>query len=260
MLERRRAAVTLAVVAAHVTLIVVMWRSTGHVAEVVQITFFTLPITLADRPRELAHEEKQPISRTAEHVPRDASAARAPATASPHVEARFGESSRTEPLDNKVEARAGMPAALVDWRAEVTASAEALAQRDSIESQRRSLAGPKQGPSSVSRPTPACPYEECEPDWKPDVGMFESQHSRRGRIQKIPDTMQNPPGSPQNTPEGEVIRWINSWCYFTLVTANPLHRRLIRCAVPIGKEVPRGDLFKNMGENPSLESRATDVP
>ena len=248
MLERQRVAVTLAVVAAHVVLIFVMWRSAGHLAEVVHITFFTLPITPADRLREPAREQKQPISRTAEHVSRHASAARASAH---HPTSSFGESSRTEPLGHEVEARVSKPAAPVDWHAEVTASAEALAQRESIEDNRRSLAGPKQSLSNASRPAPACPYEECEADWKPNVGIFDLHHSKAGRIEKIPDSMQTPPGSPQNTPEGEVIRWINNWCYVTLVTANPLHRRQIRCAVPLGKEVPRGDLFKNMGENPS---------
>ena len=56
-LDLRRVAVALAVVAAHVALVVVMLRSAGHSADVVDITLFALPITPEDRARE-------PVQRT----------------------------------------------------------------------------------------------------------------------------------------------------------------------------------------------------
>jgi hypothetical protein len=260
----QRAAVTLAVMAAHVALIIVMWRSAGHSAEVVDVTFLALPIEPEDRPREPVHVQKPPISRAAEIVPRHASAARASATTQPYVEPSLGESSRseTEALGNKVAARTGSasePAAPVDWHAEARASANALEQRDSIESDRRSLAGPKQHPSSAP-PTPACPFEKCETNWGSDWGIFESQHSKGGRIEKIPDDMQKTLQGRQKTSDGEVVLWFNNWCYEILVTADRSRQGMIKCSVPLGKRTARGDLFDHMNESPPPKPRAIDVP
>jgi hypothetical protein len=263
--ELQRVAVTLAVMAAHVALIIVMWRSAGHSAEVVDMTSFALPIEPEDRPGEPVHVQKPPIWRAAESLPRHASAARASATAQPHVEPSLGESSRgeTEALGNKVVARTGFasePAAPGDWYAEARASADALEQRDSIESNRRPLAGPKQHPSSAPPQTPACPFEKCEPNWGSDLGIFESQHSKGGRIEKIPDDMQKTLHGRQKTTDGEVVLWFNNWCYEILVTADRSRQGMIKCGVPLGKRTARGDLFDHMNESPPPEQRATDVP
>jgi hypothetical protein len=264
-LELRRAAVTLAVVAAHAAVIFVMWRGAGNSAEVLNTTLIVLPITSEDRPREPARVSERLISRAAEVRPRDASAARASATAPPHVEGSLAEHARsgTEVARNKIATGAGSPsepAAPVDWYAEARASADALEQGESIERERRSLAGPKQHPSSARHLTPACPFEKCEPNWGADFDIFESQHTKRGRIEKIPDDIQRTPDGTQKTPEGEVILWINNWCYETLVTGNKLHRGAPKCFVPLGKRAALGDLFKHMNESPAPEERATDIP
>jgi hypothetical protein len=88
--DLRRAAVTLAVVAAHVAVIMMMLRSAGHSADVMGITFFALPINPEDRPREPVHVQMPPISRASETAPRRAAAARQPATEQ-HVEPPLGE-------------------------------------------------------------------------------------------------------------------------------------------------------------------------
>jgi hypothetical protein len=79
-LDLRRSAVTVAVVAAHVALIIVMLRSAGHSADVVGITLFALPINPEDRSREPVHAQKPPISRASETAPRRAAVARESAT------------------------------------------------------------------------------------------------------------------------------------------------------------------------------------
>ena len=259
--ELGRAVTALAVIAAHVALFFVMSRSTGHLAEVVDTIFVTLPITPEDRPQEPALVQKPPSAPAAEHVPRHAFAAREVATVPPRVE----DSSRTEAAitGEKVATPASPalePAPPVDWHAAATASADALARRDSIESNRRSLAGPKQDPSSISHQTSECPLERCEPDWDTNLGIFESQHSKAGRIERVPDNLQNVPGLVQNVPQGEVIRWINKWCYLTLVTADPYHKNMLRCAYPVGKTKAHSDRFNNIRGNPPPESRDTDAP
>src|ERR1700730_13600740 len=109
----------LAVVAAHVGLVMVMLRSAGHPVDVVDITLFALPITPEDRPREPVHVQKPPISRASETAPRRAAVARESATEQ-HVEPSLGESSRSESntLDDMVAAHAGAasePAPPIDW-------------------------------------------------------------------------------------------------------------------------------------------------
>ena len=116
--ELGRAVTALAVIAAHVALFFVMSRSTGHLAEVVDTIFVTLPITPEDRPQEPALVQKPPSAPAAEHVPRHAFAAREVATVPPRVE----DSSRTEAAitDEKVATPASPalePAPPVDWHA-----------------------------------------------------------------------------------------------------------------------------------------------
>jgi hypothetical protein len=249
-LALRRTAVALAVVAAHVALIFVM-RGARHSAEVLDITLFALPITPEDRPREQARVPEPPISRATEVRPQNVSAARASSSARPHVEPSLGEPSRseTEVPESEVAAGAGFPsepAAPVHWYAEARTSADALEQRERIERERRSLAGPKQSPLSPRHVKPACPFEKCEPNWGADSSIFESQSTKKGRIEK--------------TPDGEVIRWTSNRCYQILVTPNIMHRGMWKCFVPLGKSGARGDLFKHMKEVPPPEERATDVP
>ena len=118
-LDLRRAAVMLAVVAAHVALVIVMLRSAGRSTDVVDITLFALPITPEDRPREPVHVQKPPISRASETAPRRAAVARESATEQ-HVEPSLGESSRSEnnTLGDTAAAHAGAanePAPPIDW-------------------------------------------------------------------------------------------------------------------------------------------------
>jgi hypothetical protein len=263
-LDLRRAAVALAVVAAHVALIIVMLRSAGHSADVVDITFFALPINSEDRPREPVHVQKPPISRASEIAPRRVAVARKSATEQ-HVEPSLGESSRSEnnTLGDTAGEHAGAasePAPPIDWHAEIETSARALEQRDSIESGRRSLAGPKQQALSASPKTPACPFERCEPGWGVNLGIFESQHSKAGRIEKIPSDMPMTSDGSLNITGDEMILWINNWCYSVLVSADRLRRGEIKCVAPLGKAPARGDLFDHMNEGQPPKSHDTDAP
>jgi hypothetical protein len=265
VLELRRAAIMLAVVAAHVAVIVVMWRGARSSAEPFDITLFALPITPEDRPREPALLQELPVSRGAETMPRQAPAARASASVPAHAEPSLGELSRseTEVLGNKVAVSAGSaiePAAPVDWYAEARTSVDALERRDRIERERRSLDGPKQRSPSPRFATPACPFEKCEANWGSDSSTFESQHSKGGRIEKIPDDIQKTLQGQQKTTDGEVVRWFNNWCYQILVSADRSRRGMIWCGVPLGKTATRGDLFDHMSESPPPEQRATDDP
>lgn len=252
-LDLRRGAVTLAIVAAHVALIVVMLRSAGHSADVVDITLFALPINPEDRPREPVHVQKLPISRALETAPRRAAVARESATQQ-HVEPSLGQSAAHA-------GGASEPAAPIDWHAEIETSAHALAQHDSIESGRRSLAGPAQHALSASPKSPACPFEKCEPGWgTTNLGVFESLRSKAGRIEKIPDDRPTAPdGSPMTT-DRPVVQWINNWCYKILVSQDRARRGQIWCAVPLGKTEARGDLFDHMDKDRPPRSQSTDVP
>jgi hypothetical protein len=265
VLELRRAAVMLAVVAAHVAVILVMWRGARSSAEALDITLLELPITPEDRPREPARLQEPPLSRAAETIPRIAPAARASATVPAHAEHSLGELSRseTEVLGNKVTVGAGSaiePAAPVDWYAEARTSADALERRDRIERDRRSLDGPKQHPPSPRYVTPACVFEKCEPNWGSDSSIFESQHSKGGRIEKIPHDAQRTLQGRQKTPDGEIVHWFNNWCYQILVSADRSRRSMIWCGVPLGKTTARSDLLDHMNESPPPEQLATDVP
>jgi hypothetical protein len=265
VLELRRAAVMLAVVAAHVAVILVVWRGARSSAEALDITLFALPITPEDRLREPARLQEPPVSRAAETIPRNAPAARASATVPAHAEPSLGELSRseTEILGNKVTVGAGSaiePAAPVDWYAEAKTSADALERDDRIERERRSLDGPKQHPPSPRYVTPACVFERCEPNWGSDSSIFESRHSKGGRIEKIPRDAQWTLHGLQKTPDGEVVHWFNNWCYQILVSADRSRRSMIFCGVPLGKTTARRDLLDHMNESPPPEQRATDVP
>jgi hypothetical protein len=263
-LDLRRAAVTLAVVAAHLALIIVMLRSAGHSADVVDITLFALPINPEDRPREPVPVQKPPISRASETAPRRAAVARESATEQ-HVEPSLREPSRSEndTVGDTVAAPAGAaiePAPPIDWHAEIETSAHALEQRDSLESGRRSLAGPKQQALSASPKTPACPFERCEPGWGANSGIFESQHSKAGRIEKIPSNLTMTSDGSLDITGDEMILWINNWCYSVLVSADRLRRGEIKCVAPLGKTPARGDLFDHMNEGQPPKSHDTDAP
>ena len=253
-LDLRRVAVTLVVVAVHVALVMVMLRSAGqHSADVVDITLFALPITPEDRLREPAQVQKPPVSRASGTTPRRAAVARESATEQ-HVEPSLGEASRgeNETLDDTVAAHVGAaskPAPPIDWHAEIETSAHSLERHDSIESGQRSLAGPTQHALSASPKAPACPFEKCEPGWGTSLGIFESQRSKAGRIEKIPDDM---------TAGSQVIQWINNWCYDILVSEDPARRGSIHCFVPLGKTAARGDLFDPINDGRPPESRSTD--
>ena len=263
--DLRRAAVTLAVVAAHVALVMVMLRSAGHSADVVDITLFALPINPEDRPREPVHVQKAPISRASEAAPRRAAVAREPATEQ-HMDPSLGESSRSEDdiPDDTVAPHAGAtsePVPPIDWHAEIETSAHALEQHDNIESGRRSLAGPKQPALSAAPQKPACPYEQCEPGWGENLGIFKpSLHSKAGRIEKIPNDMPMTSDGSLNITGDEMIQWINNWCYNIVVSPDPQRRRMRRCVVPLGKTAARGDLFDHMNESRPPQSHDTDAP
>ena len=237
--DRRRAAVTLAVVAAHVVLVMVLLRSAGLPADVVDITLFALPINPEDRPREPVHVQKPPLSRPAETAPRRAAVARESAT-----------EQHSEPVPP------------IDWHAEIETSAHALEQHDNIESGRRSLAGPKGLALSAAPQKPACPYEKCEPGWGESLGIFKpSLHSKAGRVENVPNDMTTLSDGSQNPTGSEVVRWINNWCCNILVSPDPERRGRLRCFFPLGKTAAtRGDLFDHMDESRPPHSDDTDSP
>ena len=152
MSELRRIVATLAVGAAHLALIIALWRSTWHRMAVAESPFFTLPIMLAeDQMPEAALVQKRSSTQAAEPAPRHASAARKPATARPRVEKSPEESLRTggaqtgaATLGQKVAIPTSPeidPTPPVDWHAEASATADAMVRRDSVvESDRSSLA------------------------------------------------------------------------------------------------------------------------
>ena len=252
----RRAVVTLAVVAVHVVLITVMLRSAGHSPDVVDITFFALPISPEDRSREPVHVQKPPISRASQTTRRRTAVAREPATEQ-HRDPSLGEPSRGEsdtPVDT-VAAHAGVasePVPPIDWHAEIETSARAVQLHDSIESGRRSLAGRKQPALSAGLQKPACPYEKCEPGWGEDLGIFKpSLHSKAGRIEKIPNDLPLTSDGSLNITGAETIQWINNSCYDIVVSPDPRRRRQLKCVTPLGKTVARGDLFDHMNESRS---------
>jgi hypothetical protein len=264
-LDLRRVAVALAVVAAHVALVMVMLRSAGHSAAVVEITLFALPINPEDRRREPVPVQKPPVSRASEAASRRAAVAREPAIEQ-QMDPSFGESSRIEdgtPGDTSVTQAeaASEPVPPIDWHAEIETSAHALEQHDNIESGRRSLAGPKQPALSAAPQKPACPYEQCEPGWGENLGIFKpSLHSKAGRIEKIPNDMPMTSDGSLNITGDEMIQWINSWCYNIVVSPDPQRRRMRRCVVPLGKTAARGDLFDHMNESRPPQSHDTDAP
>jgi hypothetical protein len=224
-----------------------------------------LPITPEDRPRAPTRPQEPPVSRAAKTVPRNAPTARASATVPAHAEPSLRELSRsaTEVPGNKVAAGADSatePAAPIDWYAEARTSADALERRDRIERERRSLDGPKQRPPNPRYVTPACPFEKCEPNWGSNSSIFESQHSKGGRIEKIPDDRQRTLQGRPKTTGSEVVHWFNNWCYQVLVSEDRSRRGMIWCGVPLGKTAARGDLLDHMNEIPPPEQRATDVP
>ena len=264
-LDLRRAAVTVAVVAAHVALIIVMLRGAGHSADVVDVTLFALPISPDDRLREPVHVQKPPLSRGSETARRRAAVKREPATEQ-HMDPSLGESSRSEDdtSGGTVAMHAGAasePVPLIDWRAQIETSAHAVEQHGHIESGRRSLAGPKQPASSAAPPKPACPYEKCEPGWGENLGIFKpSLHSKAGRVEKIPSDRTTLPNGSQNMTGSEVVLWVNNWCYNIVVSLDPQRRGMYKCVLPVGKTAARGNLFDHMDESRPPPSHDTDAP
>ena len=264
-LDLRRVAVALAVVAAHVALVMVMLRSAGHSAAVVEITLFALPINPEDRRREPVPVQKPPVSRASEAASRRAAVAREPAIEQ-QMDPAFGESSRIEdgtPGDTSVTqaGAASEPVPPIDWHAEIETSAHALEQHDNIESGRRSLAGAKQPALSAATQKPACPYEKCEPGWGVNPGIFKpSLYSKAGRIEKIPSNNPITSDGTLDITGSDLVQWINNWCYSILVSADRMSRGKIKCVAPLGKTPARGDLFDHMKEGQPPKSHDTDAP
>ena len=231
-LELRRIGVGVVIVAAHVALIVVLSRGTRRAAEVLEITFFPLPITLDDRPKPA------PVSVTPQPEPglrRDAPIERTPVTPAPEIAAP---SEPDEPDE---------PAPSIDWNAQIQASAAALQKRADTEREQYSFTSPR-APAAMSpkHVKPPCPFEKCEPTWGADFSVFGDQSAKKGRIEK--------------TPDGELIRWTSESCYQILITDNIMHRAMTKCIKPLRKDAARGDLFKHMRDVPPPEEKATDVP
>jgi hypothetical protein len=261
-LDLRRAAVTLAVVAAHIALIIVMSQGAGHPADVVNITIFSLPISPGDRMREPVHVQKRPISRPSKIPSRHAAVAPGPAIAQ-HVEPSLGESlprGNDAPGDTGTThaAAASEPVPPIDWYAEIETSAHAPEQLDNIG--RRSLVGPKQSALSAAAQKPACPYERCEPGWGENLGIFKpSLHSKAGRIDTIPGDSTTLPNGGPNRAASESVLWINNWCYNILVSPDPQRQGLYKCFFPLGKTAAaRSDLFDHM--NGSRLPQSHDTP
>jgi len=278
-LDLRRAAVTLAVVAAHVALVVVMLRSGGHSADVVDITFISLPISPEDRPsrvtplavvprrasvvgipsltarlREPVHVQKPPISQ--------ASARRAATAREAATEQRAKPSrGETETRGDTVATQAGAdiePARPIDWHAEIEIVARAVGRHDNIDSGRRSLTGPKQPVLSSVPWKPVCPYERCEPHWGENPGIFDpSLHSKAGRIETIESDRTT---LSDGGPRGESVLWINNRCYNILVSSDPQRQGMARCFFPLGKTAARGDLFDHMDASQLPQSNQSDTP
>jgi hypothetical protein len=221
-------------VAAHVALLFVIGRGARPAAEVVEVTFFPLPITPDETMREPTPAPEPKASPVR-------------ASARPRAKSPPQDEAAPTPLPTTPAAPPETPAAPIDWYAETRRSADALAQRDRSARERRSLAGPTQpslaGPRHAK---PPCPFEKCEPNWRAGSSIFESENTKAGRIEKAAD--------------GEVIRWISNRCFQILVTPNLMHRGMTKCVTPLKKAAPRGDLFKHMKEAPPPEERATDVP
>ena len=262
-LDRRRAAVMLAIVAAHVALIIAMSRSAKHPADVVGITLFSLPISPEDRIREPEHVQKPPISRASKIASRRAAVAPESAIGQ-HVEPSLGESS---PSENGIlrdtgathATAASEPVPPTDWYAEIETSAHALEQHDNIG--RRSLAGPKQPAPGAAPQKPACPYERCEPSWGENPGVFKpSLHSKAGRIETVPTDMTTLPNGSQNMAGNESVLWINNWCYNILASPDPQRQGMYKCFFPLGETSARGDLFDHMNGSGPAQSHDTDAP
>ena len=236
-LDLRRAAVTLAVVAAHVALIIALLRSAGHSADVVDTTLFALPISPEDRPQEPAHVQRPPISRASETAPRRAAVARGPATEQ-HAGPSLGESSRSEngiPGDTAAThaGAASEPVSPIDWHAEIEECSRTRAARQYRPTRARR---PETACAERCPPKPACPYERCEPGWGESPGIFDpSLHSKAGRIETIPANVPTSPNGSQNTAGSESVLWINNWCYNILISPDPQRQGMTKCFFPLGK-------------------------
>lgn len=234
--DKRRIAVGLAVVAAHVVFVLVLGKGARQAPELVQITFFPLPITPEERPSPRQTAESPVAPRENSRRPRkDTLTQPAPITLN------------AEPIAAPEAIVPDVPAAPIDWTAELQASSEALQKRADTAGERRSFTAPSAPSSMVPRYVkPPCPFEQCEPTWGADFSVFADQGAKKGRIEK-------------NT-EGETIRWINEYCYQILITPQIMHNAMTMCKQPLKRNAARGDLFKHMRDVPPPEEKATDVP
>jgi hypothetical protein len=241
--DLRRVAVGVVVAAAHFALIFILQPGERRSADVVEITFFPLPITPEDErdERKLEPAQVSVRRRANDRTRRDTPGARvAPPVSGPTSPT---ESFESAPQESVVD----VPNAPVDWNAQIEAGAAAAQKRADVARQQYSFTSPK-APGSMTPKyvKPPCPFIECEPTWGSGFSVFESQSSKKGRVEK-------------NT-TGETIRWINDRCYQYLVTANVFHKAMIKCERPLAKDQARGDLFKHMREVPPPEDKETDVP
>jgi hypothetical protein len=233
-LDVRRPIVVLAVLAAHVALLVLIGRATRQASrESVEVAW--IPLAITDAPtREDATLSTLTI----------------PEPVTPRARPLSVSLPRSEPQEDIPSASPISPAVPrtdVDWFAEARSTAQALDDKARRERARRRLDGPSApGLTADRHGRPACPFEKCEDGWGEGFSVFKDYESRKGRIEKVGD--------------GEVIRWTSDRCYQILVTPNLLHRGMTRCIAPLDGKGPRGDLFKHMKELPLPADRATDVP
>lgn len=235
-LDLRRPVVVLAVVAAHLVLLVVIGRAARQVPhESAEIAW--IPLSITDAPRQ----EDAPVSEPVLPEPVVPRATPLSVPVSPP-----GKRNETpKPVD---ESSSTTPSAPIDWFAEARSTANALDDKARRARERRSLDGPSSpGLAGDRHGKPPCPFEKCEGNWGEGFSVFKDHGTKKGRIEK--------------TGDGEVIRWTSEHCYQTLITPNILHRAMTRCVLPLGKKGARGDLFRHMKEPPPPPpDRATDVP
>lgn len=254
--KAQRLAVGLVVVAAHVVLIWVAQRDAVRLERVIEVTLLSLPITPEDRARE--KEARRARAKGSAPESRRAASASTKGGAGAHAKEPSAQSLLQEMPEHELlnqrslqsEPATGAapqaPESSIDWQAELQTTAKALEQKARGARERRSFAAPAGTPLTPGKTKPPCPFEKCEPNWGAGFSVFESQSSKKGRIEKTPDQ--------------EVIRWTSDHCYQILITPNLLHRGMTKCQMPLGKSAARGDLFKHMKEVPPPGDRATDVP
>jgi hypothetical protein len=245
-LNSRRVAVTLAVLALHVALIMMISHRPERLVDVADTTSIWLPISLEERTWEPVQIQKKPIPQTSQITPRHA-AARAPkvdqpalAEASPDKNGSSGDAGATP------AAAASKPAPPTDWYAEIEPSAQALEQHNNMSG--RSFTVPKQPALSTAPQKAPCPYERCEPSWGESPGVFKpSLQSKAGRIETIPIPTTTRSNGSQNMADSESVLWVNNWCYNILVSPDPQRQGTYKCFVPLGGDYGSGRSVRPYG-------------